>query len=367
MQVAVRACCLLLFKSAESQKTRFSNPKNWKNWEVKEQKQKGAEKVKNTLYFDADFNFLLLECEESDNNTIYINFHTSEAANQVLNISVDGGAVQTESLASDTDINLLLDGTYWANDGDTEIYLTNSEITSDPITITFPESISTSAALNVDGEDVFLFQAQQESGGSSSADKMGVVYYINGRPYTIRNDFLRIAQITFGVGQPTTALVACTFLADITGVEDTEILSIRLRINRNWEEFFTPKQTVKNGKYIITFTFPLPDCLPTDANIIDIYAQMSGGAAYIDQQQIKASVTASSLKSSGEWTGELEFQDFYTPFDIAALSLAEYTDDLDSDAYTPTAATFAESVNISLSGLNFGTLTDEASVELADE
>ena len=174
--------------------------------------------MKNNLYFDADFNFLLLECEESNNNSIYLVFHTSEAANQALKISVDGGAEQTEELESDADINLLLDGTYWANDGDTTIYLSNSDGDSDPITITFPAAIETSAALNKESDGAFLFQAQQESGGGSSADKMGVVYYINGRPYTVGTSQLKLAQMTFSVGEVTTALVACTFLAEITGV-----------------------------------------------------------------------------------------------------------------------------------------------------
>lgn len=123
--------------------------------------------MKNNLYFDADFNFLLLECEESNNNSIYLVFHTSEAANQTLKISVDGGAEQTEALESDADINLLLDGTYWANDGDTTIYLSNSDGDSDPITITFPATVETSAALNKSGNNIFTLTAQEETSAES--------------------------------------------------------------------------------------------------------------------------------------------------------------------------------------------------------
>ena len=320
--------------------------------------------MKNTLYFDADFNFLLLECEESDNNTIYINFHTSAAANQALNISVDGGAVQTESLTSDADINLQLAGTYWANDGDTEIYLTNDVITSDPVTITFPQSIDTSAALNVDGDGAFLFKAQEQTGGGS-ADKMGVVYFINGRPYTVGTSQTKLAQITFTVGETTTALVACTFLADISGVEDTAVLTVKLRINRSWDEFFEPKQTVANGKYIITFCFPLPDCAPVDANMIDIYAFISEGVAYIDQQQIKASITASSLKSSEEWNGEIEMDDTFEPFKIS-VSLAEYTETVAAETQTPTAETITETYTPFSIGVALVGFTESVSADLAD-
>lgn len=330
-------------------------------------KQKGAEKVKNNLYFDADFNFLLLECEESSNNSIYLVFHTSEAANQVLKISVDGGAEQTEELESDADINLLLDGTYWAYDGDTTIYLSNSDGDSDPITITFPETIETSAALNKESDGAFLFQAQQESGGGSSADKMGVVYYINGRPYTVGTSQTRLAQITFTVGEITTALVACTFLAEITGVEDTAILTVRVRVNRNWEQFFEPKQTVSNGRCIVTFTFPQPDCSPTDANIVELYAYISEGSAYIDQQQFKASITASSLKSSSEWTGELVLDDETSPMTIEEVGVIELSDSVAAALQTPISITMADStMPITIEEVGVVALADMVSVTAED-
>ena len=319
--------------------------------------------MKNNLYFDADFNFLLLECEENNSNSIYLVFHTSEAANQALKISVDGGAEQTEALESDADINLLLDGTYWANDGDTTIYLSNSDGDSDPITITFPAAIETSAALNKESDGAFLFQAQQESGSGSSADKMGIVYYMNGRPYTVGVNLLRLAQITFTVGEVTTALVACTFLAEVSGVEDTAILTARVRVNRNWETFFEPKQTVSNGRYIVTFTFPQPDCSPLDANIIEFYAYISEGTAFIDQQQFKASVTATSLQSSGEWTGELVFDDFVPLIDIEEVGVVELSDSITAAAQTPLSITIAENIApITIEEVGVVALADAVSV-----
>lgn len=117
--------------------------------------------MKNNLYFDADFNFLLLECEESSNNSIYLVFHTSEAANQVLKISVDGGTEATEALESDADINILLDEAYWAFDSETTLVLSNSDGESDPITINFPAEIETSGSLNLVEGNSFVFQTQE--------------------------------------------------------------------------------------------------------------------------------------------------------------------------------------------------------------
>lgn len=123
--------------------------------------------MKNNLYFDADFNFVLLECQENADNSIYIVLHTSEATNQTLHISVDGGEVHTEDLESDADINFLLDESYWANDGETTLALSNSDGESDPITINFPTEIEESGTLNREGETAFVFRTQNPQGGGN--------------------------------------------------------------------------------------------------------------------------------------------------------------------------------------------------------
>lgn len=321
--------------------------------------------MKNNLYFTPEFEFLLLECEEYQYNNIYLIFHTTEAANQMLNISVDDGEFQTEPLQSDADITFPLGGEYWAEDGDTVIYLSNSDGESDPITITFPALLDASAAINRQDDDRFVMVAKKDGSGGS-ADKMGVVSYINGRSYTVGQSLTRLAQITFSVGERTTALVACTFLAQITGVEDKTTLTVRLRINRSWEEYFEPKQTVSNGHYIITITFPLTSVSPLDANIIDIYALMDEGAAFVDQQQVRASVTAASLKSSEEWTGEIEVQEQYTPVSLFGLTFEAFEDAATTEEDTPEEFSASDTLAIvDILALEVATLTDtgEATLE----
>lgn len=319
--------------------------------------------MKNTLYFDADFNFLLLECEADPVNTIYLDFHTTDAANQTLNITVNGGAVQTESVESDAHVYMLLDSSYWAVDGDTVIYLSNDDTMSESVKISFPEIIDASAALNKEDVGSFVLTTKQSSSGGSG-DKMGVMYFINGRPYTVGTSQIKLAQITFTIGQITTALVACTLLADITGVETTALLTFRIRINRSWDEYFQPIQTVSNGKYIVTFTFPIPDCEPLDANIVEIYAYMSEGSAAIGQQQLRASVTAASLKSSEAWTGEIEVDEAYTPFVILnGLTIDALTDTAAVEQITPDEITASDTAAIiDISALNVDEYTDTPAI-----
>ena len=127
--------------------------------------------MKNTIFFDSNFNFTLLENEENPENSIYIKFHTSNAANQVLNILANASTI-TESLASNTDIVYELEQTNWTNNGATAIWLSNDEISSPKVKIIFSEIPTASCAINRGTNTVFIMQyegqAEEESGGSGS-------------------------------------------------------------------------------------------------------------------------------------------------------------------------------------------------------
>lgn len=126
--------------------------------------------MKNTLFFDSNFNFLLLENEENEANSIWLKFHTSAAGSQVLHITANGTLI-TENLASDTDIVYELEDTNWTNNGATGIWLTNANISSSIIKIIFSEIPEVSCAINRTSNTVFVMQyegqAEEESGGGS--------------------------------------------------------------------------------------------------------------------------------------------------------------------------------------------------------
>lgn len=128
--------------------------------------------MKNTIFFDSNFNFTLLENEENPDNSIYIKFHTSDAANQVLNILANGQTT-TESLASDDDIEYELEQTNWTNNGATVIWLSNDDISSTKVKIIFSEIPTASCAINRGTNAVFIMQYEgqdeEESGGGSGS------------------------------------------------------------------------------------------------------------------------------------------------------------------------------------------------------
>lgn len=132
--------------------------------------------MKNTLYFDADFNFLLLECEESESNSIYINLHTSEATNQTLKITVGDNPAQTESLESAADVNFNLSQSLWQQNGATFLQLINHDATSAVVQINFGKITTISAALNIIDDVTFEMRyagQEEEAGGGDSGGATG--------------------------------------------------------------------------------------------------------------------------------------------------------------------------------------------------
>lgn len=138
--------------------------------------------MKNNLYFDADFNFLLLECEESNSNTIHIILHTSEAGNQRLKITVGDTAAQYESLNSDADVNFDLYQALWQENGATVLQLLNADATSEAITLRFAKIPTSSAAINRVNNTTFEMryqgQDEEESGGGGAGGEFNFVEVI---------------------------------------------------------------------------------------------------------------------------------------------------------------------------------------------
>ena len=122
--------------------------------------------MKSTIFLDPDFNFLLLENEESDTpgeTKFFINVHTSAAANQRFDIAVAGASQITIYLPSSTSVNFEITSNFWADDAATEITPKNASITADTITINFPKSFETSAALNYISDTEFEVAVENEA------------------------------------------------------------------------------------------------------------------------------------------------------------------------------------------------------------
>ena len=283
--------------------------------------------MKNTIFFDDSFNPVLLENEETDTdevrNSIYLRFRTSAAANQRLHITVLY-AEYDEQLDPNTDYDFLLEGEYWASGGVTTIQLRNDEFLSQNTQITFPDVISTDAALLENGEFVNAYYMQ----GKEEKDeelRQQVIVYTNGREYNIQpsaQDMQRIAQLVFSAAlRGTNALLVITVILTASEIEDTADLAMHFRVNRVFDAVYIPEQTVRDGKYIITVNYPILDIAQGDRNQVDIYMTTTAGNIQIEQGKCKATITASSITTSDAFTGELEVLELLEQTDLAENGL----------------------------------------------
>ena len=283
--------------------------------------------MKNTLFFDDSFTPVLLENEEADvgeqQNTIYLRFRTSAEENQRLHITVRY-AEYDEQLEPETEYNYQLAGEYWASGAATLIQLLNDNFISQNTQLTFPDIISTDAALLEDGEfaNAFYMQGKEEK---DEELRQQVIVYTNGREYNIQpsaQDMQRIAQLVFSAAlRGTNALLVITVILTASEIEDTADLAMHFRVNRVFDEIYIPEQTVRNGKYIITVNYPILNIAQGDRNQVDIYMTTTAGNIQIEQGKCKATITASSITTSDAFTGELEVLELLEPTDLAESGL----------------------------------------------
>lgn len=283
--------------------------------------------MKNTLFFDDSFNPILLENEESDageqQNTIFLKFRTSDSENQRLHITVRY-AEYDEQLDPETDYIFQLAGEYWASGAATLIQLRNDDFLSQITQLTFPDVISTDAALLEDGEfqNAYYMQGKEEK---DEELRQQVIVYTNGREYNIQpsaQDMQRIAQLVFSAAlRGTNALLVITVILKATEIEDTADLAMHFRVNRVFDEVYIPEQTVRDGKYIITVNYPILNIAQGDRNQIDVYMTTTAGNIQIEQGKCKATITASSITTSDAFTGELEVLELLEPTDLAENGL----------------------------------------------
>lgn len=283
--------------------------------------------MKNTIFFNDTFTPILLENEETDSgdlqNEIYLRFRTSSSQNQRLHITVRY-AEYDEQLEPSTDYNFMLAGEYWAAGGVTLIQLLNDDFLSQNTQITFPDIISTDAALLEDSEFVNAYYMQ----GKEEKDeelRQQVIVYTNGREYNIQpsaQDMQRIAQLVFSAAlRGTNALLVITVILTASEIEETADLEMHFRVNRVFDAVYIPAQTVQNGKYTITVNYPILNIAQGDRNQVDIYLTTTAGNVQIEQGKCKATITASSITTSDAFTGEIEILELLEPTELAENGL----------------------------------------------
>lgn len=104
--------------------------------------------MKNTIYFNAEFAPLLLVNEEQvGSNSIVINIEADSTAGQSLLITMDSGTTTSLTVTPGQENSLAIDEAYWSLGGSTFVNLVKGGLTSNSITLIFPETINTDASL----------------------------------------------------------------------------------------------------------------------------------------------------------------------------------------------------------------------------
>lgn len=310
--------------------------------------------MKNTLYFNKDFSVDLLENIEDDLNTIFIDITTSQALNQKLNVRVRG-VTTTFNLLSGQHQSLELEGTYWAVDGITELQFTNNDTTSPWYSIEFPEVMTTDAMLLEVDETHYTFNGQENK---EEELKTQVIAYRSTRDYNIGADLVKVVEIKFAsVLDNTSGVFNTTINFEASNISDSATVTARIRLNREFEELFVPMQIVKNGKHVLTISYPVLDILQNDSNQIDVYLQIDDGEIKIDQGNLLASIVASGLTQGAGFSGEIDVLDIIETINLSEISVNDQTDSVTITNYVPesvnvndTVATFTLSEIIYLNG-----------------
>ena len=268
--------------------------------------------MKNTLFFGDDFAPVLLKNEEADNdlmrNAIFLNFRTSAATNQKLQITVRTIAYFID-LTPDTAYDYQLAGLYWATGGTTSLRIVNDDGASEYTYITFPELISTDAALQEveGGENEYYLQGKENPELELISQ---TIKYTNGRDYYI-TQMQRIVEFVFGSKNANaTALLTCTICLTASGIDTEADVTVRIRVNRTFDDVFVPVQMIKNGKHVITICYAVSGIAQNNRNQVDIYIETSDGELEILQGKVLATLTASGVASSSEFTGLIEVLEY---------------------------------------------------------
>lgn len=307
--------------------------------------------MKNTLFFDEDFLPVLLKNEEADavgmRNAIFLHFKTTASANQKLQITVRG-QLNEITLDSSTEYDLQLTGEYWASGGTTSLRLVNMNFTSGLTYINFPEIISIDAALQEqDAENnEYYLQGKQDQ---IDELKTTLLVYKNGGEYNITN-LSKIVELFFlSRNDDIGAMLTLTLTVICSGITTTSELEFHYRVNSAFDEVFVPTETVENGKYIVTLTYPVEGISSSLNNHAEIYMKLGEGNAQILQGGAIATLMATGIMNGAPdpWDGNLDIVERIQAFAIsgAGITVTRISEEFSAEVQEPQAETMTEVIS----------------------
>ena len=320
--------------------------------------------MKNIFYFDDSYEMTLLLNEECEDNCIFFIVDTGAAANQYLDIVCN--KQNTSQLLESGKRNVIqLSGERWATGGCTTFRLRNDSITTEWYNIDFPETMSTDMCLCETSEYHFAAQCQKSEFDVNEI-KSSTLVYTNTRDYFIDSSPKKIIYIQYTVVQEVNATFTVTISLKATGIEDTANITFKIQVNKLYDATFTPTQKITNGEHIITLHYPLIDPVVNNTNTINVFAEVDQGQVIINQEKIKATLTATGLMTDIKWDGTIEIEETYKPITIDSLELKTMTENNATAVKdTPTYKGISQSMNkISLGSLALMNMTDSVTTDI---
>lgn len=299
--------------------------------------------MKNCLYFDCEYCTGLLCSEEDDSNSISVVI-TPDSDNQKLEVKVDSKTTTFDLTAGEKNCVPIPDE-LWNLGGETLFRFCKDSQSCEWYTITFPEDISTQVMLCEDGERRYKV-CGPESNEDMSQYELAIITYKNMVAYTIEKNDKKIATLGYTTkDKDTVAVFNVTIVLTAFDIPDTAELKFRLLINKQYDDFFIPIQTIRNGSNIVTITYPVQDIAANSANKLYLYASVNEGSVHIEQQALRAMIFAQGLAKNNEWDGMIEIEEecsivtFGTPLSLVAMG-----EDIVANANLPTGSNIAETL-----------------------
>lgn len=316
--------------------------------------------MKNCLYFDCEYCTGLLCSEEDDSNSISIVI-TPDSADQKLEVKA-GSKTTTYDLTVGEKNCIPIPDELWNLGGETLFRFCKGSQSCEWYTITFPDDISTQVMLCEDGERRYKV-CGPESDEDMSQYEIAIITYRNMVAYTIEKNEKKIAVLGYtSKDKETAALFTVTIALTASGISETAQLKFKLLINKQYDDFFIPIQTIRNGPNIVTITYPVQDIAANSANKLYLYASVNEGSVYIEQQALRAMIFAQGLAKNNEWDGMIEVEEEIEPITVGtSIFLATMNENIIANTNDPTTKGFAETfqgitVNNSISVANMNSV-----------
>lgn len=324
--------------------------------------------MKNCLYFDCEYCTGLLCSEEDDSNSISIVI-TPDSADQKLEVKA-GSKTTTYDLTVGEKNCIPIPDELWNLGGETLFRFCKGSQSYEWYTITFPDDISTQVMLCEDGERRYKV-CGPESDEDMSQYEIAIITYRNMVAYTIEKNEKKIAVLGYtSKDKETAALFTVTIALTASGISETAQLKFRLLINKQYDDFFIPIQTIRNGPNIVTITYPVQDIAANSANKLYLYASVNEGSVYIEQQALRATLFTQGLMKNNEWDGMIEIEEEFKPITIGdSISLRTMSDNVTASADFPTTRGITETMQKIKIGnsITIGTMADTVSIEWGTE